>query len=285
MKKVTIIGAGGMAGHMASLYLASTAKYALQNLSHSVHLAPDWQTVDVEDTHAVAAALAAHGPEAVINCVGKLVRESEQNFGMASYINGYFPHFLEKQADEKKFRLIHLSTDCVFSGEKGAYAENDLRDGKGYYAQSKAMGEVINARDLTIRTSIIGPELKKNATGLFHWLMTSRGTVKGFDKVFWNGVTTLELAKAIDAFIGAGTSGLCHLASPEKISKHDLLQLTLETWGRREPELAREPGVVSDKSLVSTRTDLPYAPSGYQRQLEELRDWVRGHKELYQLYI
>lgn len=274
-----------MAGHMVSLYLAGTGRYELQNLARSAGAVPGALPVDVEDTRAVAAALDAFGPGIVINCVGKLVKESESNFGMASFVNGYFPHFLEKRGAEAGFRLVHLSTDCVFSGERGGYTEADERDGKGYYAQSKAMGEVINARDLTVRTSIVGPELKKNATGLFHWLMTSRGAVKGYERVFWNGVTTLELAKALDAFMAAGTAGLCHLASPEKISKHDLIKLMRDTWGRREPEIAPDPGLASDKTLVSTRRDLPFAPKGYAAQLAELRDWVLAHREIYAPYL
>lgn len=285
MKKISIAGAGGMAGHMLSLYLAGTGRYQVQNLSHSVKLAEDWLAVDAEDTAGVAAALARHAPEVVVNCVGTLVKQSQDEPGTAAFVNGYFPHFLERLAERNNFRLIHLSTDCVFSGSRGGYTEADARDGKDFYAQSKAMGEVINPRDLTVRTSIIGPELKKNATGFFHWLMTSIGTVKGFDRVFWNGVTTLELAKAIDAFIGAGTTGLCHLASPEKISKHDLIALLRDTWGRREPEIIREPGQVSDKTLASTRADLPFAPGGYKAQLEELRAWVYAHRELYAPYL
>ena len=274
-----------MAGHVASLYLAGLGRYSVQNLAHSVKLSPDWLSVEAEDTRAVAAALEEFRPEAVVNCVGTLVRESQEKPGMAAFVNGYFPHFLERLGAGKAFRLIHLSTDCVFSGARGAYAENDARDGKDFYAQSKAMGEVMNGRDLTIRTSIIGPELKKNAAGFFHWLMTSKGTVKGFDRVFWNGVTTLELAKAIDAFLGAGTTGLCHLVSPERISKHDLLELIRGTWGRRERAIVGEPGPVSDKTLVCTRTDLPFRPSGYRQQLEELKDWVYARKELYQPYL
>lgn len=285
MKKITVIGAGGMAGHMVSLYLSGTGAYQVQNLSHSRKLASDWLTIDVEDTLAVAARLAEHAPGVVINCVGMLVKDSQERPGAAAFINGYFPHFLERLAGERGFKLIHVSTDCVFSGGRGGYAESDVPDGKDFYAQSKAMGEVINGRDLTVRTSIIGPELKPNATGLFHWLMTSRGTVKGFDRVLWNGVTTLELAKAMDAFIGAGTAGLCHLASPEKISKRDLITLMRDTWGRREPEIIREAGLVSDKTLASTRTDLPFAPGGYKKQLEELREWVYAHRELYAPYL
>jgi dTDP-4-dehydrorhamnose reductase len=274
-----------MAGHMISMYLSASGRYNLQNVAHSVKLAPEWLSLDVEDTRAVESAIAGFRPGTVINCVGTLVRESQAKPGTAAFVNGYFPHFLERLAAEMDFRLIHLSTDCVFSGAKGAYTEADARDGKDFYAQSKAMGEVINGRDLTIRTSIIGPELKKNATGLFHWLMTAKGTVKGFDRVFWNGVTTLELARAIDAFIGAGTVGLCHLASPDKISKHDLIALMRDTWGRSEPDITRDSSAASDKTLVRTRTDLPYAPSDYRRQLQELKTWMLEHKELYAPYL
>jgi dTDP-4-dehydrorhamnose reductase len=270
---------------MISLYLAGTGRYSLQNLSRSVKLFPEWLAVDVEKQADISAALAAYKPQVVVNCVGKLVKESEQNSRLAEYVNGQFPHFLEQQAGVQGYRLIHLSTDCVFSGERGGYTESDATDGKGLYAQSKAMGEVINGRDLTVRTSIIGPELKKNPTGLFHWLMTSRGAVKGYERVFWNGVTTLELAKAIDTFIGAGTAGLCHLTSPEKISKHDLIKLMRDTWGRREPEIKPDPGLVSDKTLVSTRADLPFRPQGYAAQLAELKEWILARREIYAPYL
>lgn len=270
---------------MVSLYLAGLGRYRVQNLSHSARLAPDWRLADVEDTSAVSKALSEFSPEVVINCVGMLVKDSQGKPGTAAFINGYFPHYLEKLGRETGFRLLHLSTDCVFSGSKGAYTEDAPRDGKDFYAQSKAMGEVVNGRDLTIRTSIVGPELKTGATGLFHWLMTSRGTVKGYERVFWNGVTTLELAKAIDAFITAGTAGLCHLVSPEKISKHDLITLMRDTWGRGEPKIIGETSLVSDKTLLSTRPDIPYKARDYRTQFLELKDWVFSHKELYAPYL
>lgn len=285
MKKVTVLGAGGMAGHMVSLYLISTGRYTIQNLSHGIKLASDWLAVDVEDINALESALDRFAPDLVINCVGKLVKESESNSELAYYVNGSFPHLLERQAGLSGFRVIHLSTDCVFSGQKGGYTESAARDGKGPYAQSKAMGELLNDRDLTIRTSIVGPELKENATGLFHWLMTSEGPVQGFQRVFWNGVTTLELAKAIDAFIGDGTVGLYHLASPGRISKHDLITLMRDIWMRKLPRIIPESDTASDKTLISTRTDLPFLPVSYSRQLHELRAWVYAHKELYPLYL
>lgn len=284
MKKVTVLGAGGMAGHVVSAYLSGTGKYRLQNISHTIKLADDWLTADVERPEDIKAGLAGFRPDIVINCVGLLVKESEQNPGMAAYVNGYFPHFLERLGKETDFKLIHLSTDCVFSGERGSYTEQDARDGKGFYAQSKAMGEVVNGRDLTIRTSIIGPELKKNATGLFHWFFSAKGRVKGFDRAYWNGITTLELAKGIGKLIERGTSGLCHLAPAEKISKYELLKLISEVWNLKETELFPDTEFTSDKTLVSTRPDLDLGIPGYRRQLEELKKWMDGRADLYKHY-
>jgi dTDP-4-dehydrorhamnose reductase len=241
--------------------------------------------LDVEDLPALTSAVASFAPEIVINCVGTLVKESAQKPGTAAFVNGYFPHFLERLGVVKNFRLIHLSTDCVFSGAKGAYMESDVRDGKDFYSQSKAMGEVVNSRDLTVRTSIVGPELKKNATGLFHWLMTSRGPVNGYDRVYWNGVTTLHLAKAIDAFICADTTGVCHLATPGRISKYDLIVLMRDIWARTGLTISRESGPVSDKTLVSTRPDLPFVPPDYKVQFEELKSWMRANERIYLQYL
>jgi len=281
MKKVSIIGAGGMAGHMISCYLAKTGYYKIQNISHSVKLGPDWILADVEERGQIVAVLEQFSPDIVINCAGILVKESELKPGTAAYVNGYFPHFLAKVGARNGFKLIHLSTDCVFSGLTGGYSENAPKDGNGFYSQSKAMGEVINNRDLTVRTSIIGPELKLNGTGLFHWIMSSHGMVKGYDRVYWNGVTTLELAKAIEAFMISGTVGLCHLATPGRTSKLDLLSLILEVWNRKDPALVKDSSVVCDKTLISTRQDLPYKPSAYRKQFEEMRGWICANKETY----
>ena len=110
-----------------------------------------------------------------------------------------------------------------FSGKEGSYTEDSFKNGIGFYAQSKALGEVINTKDLTFRTSIIGPELKQNGIGLFHWFMNQSGDVSGYKEAFWSGVTTIELAKAIDQAIDQKLTGLYHLVNNNKISKYDLL--------------------------------------------------------------
>ena len=122
--------------------------------------------------------------------------------------------------------LIHISTDCVFSGNKGNYIETDYRDARDIYGLSKALGEIDNENDLTIRTSIIGPELKTNGEGLFHWFLSQKGNVYGYTDAIWGGVTTLEFAKAIDCAIEQRITGLINLTNKVPISKYELLKLS-----------------------------------------------------------
>lgn len=284
MKRVSVLGAGGMAGHVVSMYLSEAGGYRVQNISHSIKLNKDWILADVERRDSVSDEIEKFCPDVVINCVGLLVKDSEHNPGMAAYVNGYFPHFLERLGRRHGFRLIHLSTDCVFSGDKGEYSETDFRDGRGFYAQSKAMGEIVNSKDLTIRTSIIGPELKDNASGLFHWLMNSKGPVKGFARVYWNGITTLELAKSIEKLLLENISGLFHLATSKKVSKYELICMLRDVWGKKEVKILKDSKTLCDKTLVPTRVDiLPGLPS-YTQQLQELKQWMTTHWKLYRRY-
>ena len=116
----------------------------------------------------------------VINCIGLLNNTAEDNPELAVWFNSYFPHLLAAFGKKYDFKLIHISTDCVFSGKEGGYKEDSFKNGNGFYAQSKALGEVINNKDLTFRTSIIGPELKHNGIGLFHWFMNQENEISGF---------------------------------------------------------------------------------------------------------
>jgi len=132
---------------------------------------------------------------------------------LAVWFNSYFPQLLASFGKKYNFKLIHISTDCVFSGKEGGYKEDSFKNGIGFYAQSKALGEVVNSKDLTFRTSIVGPELKPDGIGLFHWFMNQAGAISGFTEVFWTGVTTIELAKAINEAIIQELTGLYHLTN------------------------------------------------------------------------
>lgn len=205
-----------MAGHVITRYLDSLNKYEIVNVSRS-RLDNKTKIIDVKNEELVKKTILDEQPDIVINCVGVLIKQSEEFPDRAIYINSYFPHYLEKLGKKSNFKLIHLSTDSVFSGKRGGYSETDFKDGEQFYSRTKALGELIRSCNLTLRTSFIGPELKKNGSGLFHWFMTQNGRVNGYNKAYWTGITTLELAKAIDRAIEMDLKSLYHLVPKKDI--------------------------------------------------------------------
>ena len=283
MEKVLLFGATGMAGHMVYYYLREMGGYDLANVVYRTPLTGDSLIVDVSDRNAVEEAVRQVKPDILINCVGVLVRGSKEHPDNAVLLNAYFPHLLEKLADRYDARLIHISTDCVFSGKKGNYSETDFRDADDVYGRSKALGEIVNGRDLTIRTSIIGPELKADGEGLFHWFMSQHGMVSGFKTAIWGGVTTLELAKAISVAIKEGTTGLVHLSNGTGISKYDLLCLFKDIWGRKDVEIVSVDTNDVDKSIAKSAR-FGYEVPGYREMLKDLYAWMQAHKDMYRQY-
>ena len=213
-----------------------------------------------------------------------MTKRSKEHPDDAIFLNAYFPHLLKKISDEIDAKLIHISTDCVFSGEKGNYLETDFRDADDIYGRSKALGEIINNKDATIRTSIIGPELKVDGEGLFHWFMMQKGEVKGFRSAIWSGVTTLELAKAIDKVIENNLSGLIHLTNGESIDKFTLLSLIKEIWGKNDISIVADNKHVVNKSLKKT-DKFDFEVPSYRKMLLELQKWMINHENIYKQYI
>ena len=275
MKKVLLFGATGMAGHVVYYYLQSTGKYDISNVVYRTPLTEDSIIVDVTNRDAVADVVHRVHPEIIINCVGILIKGSREHPDNAILINAYFPHLLKRLSDEVGAKLIHISTDCVFSGKKGNYTEDDFRDADDVYGRSKALGEIINDKDLTIRTSIIGPELKENGEGLFHWFMHQCGEINGFRTAIWGGVTTLELAKAIDFSLDNGIVGLIHLSNGVGISKFDLLNLFKEIWGK-DTVIKPYDGNEVDKSIEKSLR-LDYEVPSY-------RQMMKSYSNLYSAY-
>jgi len=281
MKKILVFGSQGMFGHVAVSFLRSTGKYEVIPCARRL-AGPDGISVDVMDFSAVKKILTEIHPDFVLNCIGMLVKASADRPDLAILINSYFPHFLALQGMMLGFKLIHISTDCVFSGKTGHYRDSDFRDGDTPYARTKVMGEIIDERNLTIRTSIIGPEIKENGTGLFLWFMRQHGTVTGYTRAFWSGVTTLELAKFTDYAISHDVTGLFQLSMPEKIAKADLLNLFKKIWNKDNVEVVPSDTVFCDKSMIcSCHPDVAYSlPADYETMLCELRDYMIQHPEL-----
>lgn len=274
--RILVFGGNGMAGHVIWRYLAEISNHEVWYTMRDKAVGPRALVLDVTDWTAVANTLTDIRPDVVINATGLLNEDASRRLLDAICVNSVFPHQLARLGERMGFRLIHISTDCVFSGSRGNYTEQDVADGTTVYAKTKSLGEVTYGGHLTIRTSIIGPELK-DGIGLFHWFMKQKGEVRGYRMVFWNGVTTLELAKAIEWVLQRPIAGLVHLAAPEKISKYQLLLWLKEAFSRDEVTIRPFDGITSDKSLVNTRSDFTYAVPPYREALAELREWIRTH--------
>lgn len=282
MKKVVVLGSQGMAGHIMAEVLDRTGEFEIFGVARRGGRYVD-ALIDVTDTNVLKAYLERIEPDYVINCVGALVSQSQNDPATAILLNSFLPHFLSKQGELFGYKLIHISTDCVFSGKDGQYAENSFRDGDDYYARSKALGEVINEKDLTIRTSIIGPELKENGTGLLDWFFKQDSAINGYTQAYWSGVTTLELAKATAAFIKQDITGLYQLCPAEKISKFELLKHFAKVWNRA-IEVRPYADYKVDKSLVCTRDDFKYPRPEYNAMLLEMKEWMSEHPKYYAHY-
>lgn len=285
MKKVIILGALGMAGHIMAEYLHSTKKYTICGIARSNESKYITKVLDVKDFSLLEEYIKEIKPDFIINCIGILVSKSNNELTTAIQINSYLPHFLSELGNKLNFKLIHISTDCVFSGKDGQYKEDSFRDGNDNYARTKALGEVINEKDLTIRTSIIGPELKTNGTGLLDWFLKQKTDISGYSKAYWSGVTTLELAKQTDAFLEQDIKGLYQLCPLEKISKYDLLKEFAKVWGK-DIKISDNPNYNVDKSLVCTRNDFKYKDSRptYENMLIESKDWMNKNPLNYEHY-
>lgn len=283
--KILLIGSKGMAGHVILQHLKEQNIDVEHIARNNTHFEPTY-TVDVTETRRLQEIIAENRYKAVINCVGILNNVASENPDEAVFVNSYIPHFLAKQVSDYGGRLIHLSTDCVFSGKKGQYREDDFRDGYTMYAQTKILGEVGYGNNLTIRTSIIGPELKKSGIGLLNWFLQQKGTLKGYNNAFWSGVTTLELAKAIVWFLERSQiTGTVHLTNGSKISKLELLRL-FQRYIKNGNVTRIEPfeEFHSDKSLINTRSDVNYVVPAYEDMLHMLAEWMEQHYQISEEY-
>jgi dTDP-4-dehydrorhamnose reductase len=245
--------------------------------------------LDIYNTEAVKTILKKINPDYVINCAGILINGSRDSPMNAIYINAYFPHLLSQMINENNpsAKLIHISSDCVFSGSKGYYRDLDTKDALDIYGMTKNLGEIVDSHNLTIRTSIIGPELKKNGEGLFHWAFQQRqkGYINGYDKSIWGGVTTLELAKSIKELIEYNITGLYQLTNGERISKFALLMLIVKQF-QLKVTVHRIDGKINDKSILpSLRENFQYFVPSYQIMIKELSEFMHTNYELYKQYL
>jgi len=209
--------------------------------------------VPVEGETGLLAAFDRARPDVVINCVGIIKQLPAANDPLESLaINSSLPHRLAKYCGMSGARLVHFSTDCVFSGETGHYSEGDFPDAYDLYGRTKFLGEVDYENAITLRTSIIGHELV-SAKGLVDWFLSQTGEVKGYSKAIFSGLPTIEVAHVVRDLVmpKPDLHGLYHL-SVDPINKHDLLKLVAETYGK-DIKITPDDKLAIDRSLNSDR--------------------------------
>ena len=283
MEKVLVLGDKGMLGHV--LYKtfqenSANKKYDVIGINRSVdNTDSNSYTLDVLKLDELEQFIKNKQPKYIVNCIGSLVEASINRPSLAIQTNSLLPHFLNEISEKYNFKLIHISTDCVFDGKKGDYKESDKKTETNYYGLTKNLGEIDNVRNLTIRTSIIGPELKSNPTGLFNWVFSQKdNTIHGYSNAFWSGLTTIELAKFILWSLDKNLTGIVHATNSKGISKYNLVKLIDQTFDLNINLLKNEDYIIN-KTLLNTKISNYNFPS-YIKMIKEMKDWI-DNKNIY----
>jgi dTDP-4-dehydrorhamnose reductase len=282
--KILILGGDGMLGHQLVESLSPSfdiaATYRLD--SHQYAEISDYQPpkcfyeVNAQEFGSVDAAIREANPDAIVNSIGIVKQRADAKNAIASIeVNALFPHKVSSLASTLGARFINISTDCVFSGRKGMYREDDVPDAEDLYGRSKLLGEVATENALTLRTSIIGLELSRKES-LIEWFLRQRGSIKGYRGAIYSGFVTLEVARVIADILANYTQakGLYHVSS-DPIDKFTLLSMLRD---RLNLGLDIEPDdeFVSDKSLNSERfkNEFHYTPPSWTEMIDELANQI-----------
>jgi dTDP-4-dehydrorhamnose reductase len=278
--KVLVLGATGMLGSAVLRFFAQRQRYAVAG---SVRAGRDLlpaelrdcviEGVDATDFDHVARLFDTAEPDVVINCIGVVKQLAEADDPLVALpINSLLPHRLARLCESRGARLLHVSTDCVFSGKKEMYTEADSPDAEDLYGRSKLLGEVDYPHAVTLRTSIIGHELK-SAHGLLEWFLAQSSRVHGYTKAVFSGFPTVEIALVMHDYIleTPGLRGVYHVSS-DPITKYALLKLISRAYGH-EIEIDPDDRIVIDRSLDSTRfrAATGYVPPPWPELVDRMR--------------
>ena len=231
--------------------------------------------IDVLSMDSLHKVFADVNPDIVINCVGVVKQLSGASDPLVALpLNSLFPHRLAKLCSVNNARLIHISTDCVFSGSKGMYEESDIPDAHDLYGVSKRLGEIDYANAITLRTSIIGHELN-GSRSLIDWFLSQTSSVQGFNRAVFSGLPTIEIAHIIKDYVipNSQLRGLYHV-SAEPINKYDLLSLVADIYGK-DISIVKDTKLIINRSLDSSRfrKATGFSPSSWRSLVQAMYDF------------
>ena len=267
--KLLILGSDGMVGHVVTIYM--------KEQGHDVDEYGEKDPI-LEDYSALSSQIVEGKYDAIINCTAIINQDAEADKVGVVKINSLLPHVLEAVTAGTKTVVVHRSTDCIYSGAKGNYTLEDWPDATSFYARTKALGEINNEKDITIRTSLIGPEEDESGSGLFNWFYNQKGEVNGFANAIWTGLTTIEFAREIEWLLVNKKHGVFQLVPDSAIGKYDLL-LLFEKYYPDNRKINRIDNKRVDKSLIPVCGGLNVPD--YETQIAEMRKWTDAHKSIY----
>lgn len=261
MKRVLVLGADGMLGHQLFTGLGPGFDVvgSIRGVAEAVAMPQGFEPAalltnrDLRDSVVLHRTIEEADPEIVVNAVGIVKqRPASEDVLQSLEVNSVLPHRLAGLCGERGVRLIQISTDCVFAGTRGNYTESDAPDAADVYGRTKQLGEVSGPGCLTLRTSIIGLELARFRS-LVEWFLAQSGTVTGYTRAIFSGLTTAELTRVIGTVLSEhpGLNGIYHVASAP-ISKHDLLA-RLATLLQRPVRIVPDDSLRIDRSLDGSR--------------------------------
>tara|TARA_A100001388_G_scaffold96137_1_gene69961 strand:+ start:1165 stop:2016 length:852 start_codon:yes stop_codon:yes gene_type:complete len=282
MLKILVIGITGMLGNTLLRSLSKNKKFSVLGSSRrdklKIHQKINYEhlkNLDVENEEEFFNTVKAHKPDVIINCIGviKQLKHADEPLKVLP-INSIFPHKLHYFCNQEDIRLIHISTDCVFSGKKGNYLETEISDAQDLYGKSKYIGELHGRNSLTIRTSIIGHEIDSKES-LLEWFLSQEDRINGYTNAFFSGLTTLELSNVIENIIlyHKDLSGLYHVSS-KPISKYDLLNLIKKVYQKKikivpSDQVKINRSLNSEKFLKATNLEV----SDWESMIESMKNF------------
>jgi len=267
--KVFVLGQSGMLGRYVYSFFKSEGFDVVSVNRNSLNILD----TDYSDLLLTFVLKGLRSSDVVINCAG-LIRQRNSTSKLEFILgNAVFPHLLQKACEEMSCNLIHVTTDCVFSGHTGSYSELDAHDATDVYGTTKSLGEPEEAT--IIRTSIIGEEFK-NRISLLEWVKSNRNKeVKGYTNHIWNGITCLQFAKLCKEIVLGHYywKGVRHVFSPSVVSKFDLVKLISDVYDLDVKVVPYETETKCDRSLISVKTDIPFKIPELKGQLIEMKNF------------
>lgn len=281
--RILVVGANGMLGHEAVRALHDVGTViglcrpgSVMPADLARHTA--MRDYDIADFDTVLPWLDEARPNVILNCSGVIKQRKDVAGSIFVAVNSLFPHKLAEHCQTRGIRLIHFSTDCVFSGERGPYRIEDVADARDLYGRSKLLGEVGGKGCLTLRTSIIGHELA-NKTGLLEWFLSQTGSVNGYTRALYTGLTTVEIIRFVARLLTKfhHLDGIWQLAADE-ISKYELLGIVKDTYGRPDIEIRPDDSFHCDRRLDGGPLDAlcGYRAPTWRQMIEDMHNVHRS---------